>query len=220
MAKKENELVVVADEVVGGSFAIDNFDEVKARLANELETYKIDEVNEDTYSLAKDNRATLNAFANALDTKRKNAQKAYMKPFNEGKVQYDTLIKMTKEVADTLGDGIRALDDEGKETKKQSLKDYFNKANDIPFLIYEAIEDTKWYNKTTPYESAVAEINLKIKQIQDNITTMKSLVQDKNSLAVVLAYYAKSLDMESAITNAMAFIQDINMMKEYLKKGE
>lgn len=211
-------LVPMTDSVVGGSFEIDHYDVVKEKVINKIAKLTISEVNEDTYSLAKENRATLNAFANALDTKRKDAQKAYMKPFNEGKKQYDELIAMAKAAADQLGDGIKALDDESKDKKHSSLMDYFNKTNNVPFLSYEQIEDTKWYNKSTAIATAEYEIDSKIKAVNDTLKTIKGLIQDKDTLAVVVAYYIKSLDMESAIANAMSFVEDINKAKEIIKE--
>lgn len=217
MLTKDLEMVnSTNDEIVEGKFQVKNFDEIKSKLEETINnSYTLAEINEDTYSIAKTMKADLNKLAKSLDDKRKKCQKEYMTPFNEGKAQYDILIKIITEASDKLKSGIDSIDSREKEEKKRPLVEYFNIINHFP-VRYEQIEDSKWYNKSTKIDSAKADIDSKLKAIEKDIQLVLATIKEKDTQAFVLWRYYNTLDLDTSISFVTSMFESVNRIKENL----
>ena len=75
-----DELMIITRQAPG-VVTFDNFEEIKAWLAERLEGYKNLVYNENSLKLAKADKAELNRLKRALDERRKEIKKLYMEPY-------------------------------------------------------------------------------------------------------------------------------------------
>ena len=180
------------------NYGITNYDELEKKLREEVEKYKVDTINEDTYKLAKANKAKLNKLVDEVNDTRIEAEKAYMLPFMQGKEQCNNLINIVKEVSSELDKGIKEVDERTKGDKYSKIKTYFDSINDLPIEV-DDILNTKWLNKTTKFEDIQNEINLRLSAIKYDITQLKSLSDDSSFSFVLFLYIENNLDLKKAL---------------------
>lgn len=180
------------------NYGITNYDELEKKLREEVEKYKVDTINEDTYKLAKANKAKLNKLVDEVNDTRIEAEKAYMLPFMQGKEQCNNLINIVKEVSFELDKGIKEVDERTKGDKYSKIKSYFDSINDLPIEV-DDILNTKWLNKTTKFEDIQSEINLRLSAIKYDITQLKSLSDDSSFSFVLFLYIENNLDFKKAL---------------------
>lgn len=180
------------------TYGITNYDELEKKLREEVEKYKVDTINEDTYKLAKANKAKLNKLVDEVNDTRIEAEKAYMLPFMQGKEQCNTLINIVKEVSSELDKGIKEVDERTKGDKYSKIKSYFDSVNDLPIEV-DDILNAKWLNKTTKFEDIQSEIDLRLSAIKYDITQLKSLSDDSSFSFVLFLYIENGLDLKKAL---------------------
>ena len=180
------------------TYGIENYDELEKKLREEVEKYKVDTINEDTYKLAKANKAKLNKLVDEVNDTRIEAEKAYMLPFMQGKEQCNILINIVKEVSSELDKGIKEVDERTKGDKYSKIKSYFDSVNDLPIEV-DDILNAKWLNKTTKFEDIQSEIDLRLSAIKYDITQLKSLSDDSSFSFVLFLYIENGLDLKKAL---------------------
>lgn len=115
---------IITEVEPGDLFQVKNFDEIKTALEGILVKYKDFKLTEDNYSEAKEIRARLNKASTAFDTRRKEVQKDYLKPFEYGKNQIDELIKMIKDVSVEIDKQVKEHNEAVKLAKNPILRSY------------------------------------------------------------------------------------------------
>lgn len=169
-------------------YEVKDYDSLVEKLKVEVESYRIANVNEDTYKLAKANKSKLNKLIDEVNDARLSAERAYMIPFNNGKEQCNCLIKIIKEVSEELDKGIKEVDESTKNEKYDKINEYFAKKNKYPISL-DKILDKKWLNKTAKMEDVESEIDSKLMLIDYDILKLKTSIEDKNDLKVILFMY-------------------------------
>lgn len=188
-------------ELVDKSYQVPNYDELVVALKEEVKKYQIEEVNEDTYKLAKTYKSTLNNLIDSVNSARIAAEKKYMEPFNVGKDQCKTLIGIAQTIVDELDRGIKSVDDSIKSDKLEEIRKYFDSVNIYPIQL-EDILDKKWLNKTTKIEDIKKDIDIKLVLIKNDINDLKNSIDDKEALKTILFLY---------------FTTDMNLINTLLK---
>lgn len=169
-------------------YEVKDYDTLSEKLKVEVESYRIANINEDTYKLAKANKSKLNKLIDEVNDARLTAERAYMLPFNNGKEQCNALIKIIKEVSDELDKGIKDVDESIKSEKYEKINTYFVEKNKYPISL-DKILDKKWLNKTTKMEDIEKDIESKLMLIDYDILKLKTSLEDKNDLKVILFMY-------------------------------
>lgn len=205
----------IKNEIVEGKYEVADFDNIKSNLIESLKQYDLPEINEDNYKYAKDSRAKLNKLSKTVDDKRKEAQKAYMEPFNVGANQIKELVNLINATSSKLGDGINLIDNRYKNEKRSELEQYFN-SSCTPLITYNQIEDEKWYNKSFKLEDARKAIDDKLTNINKDIYILSSECS-KEELPIVLYFYYQSLNLSETLTAFDNFKNAVDKIKESLK---
>lgn len=100
-----------------------NFDELKTRLASELERYDV-VVTEDTVADAKKLATELNQTAKFIDDRRKQEVAAVSDPIRKFDDQMKELVSMCKDGRQKLMEQIKTFEDETRETARQLLIEF------------------------------------------------------------------------------------------------
>lgn len=196
------------------TYEVSNYDALVKQLSEEVEKYKVNEINEDTYKVAKANKSKLNNLIKEVNDTRIAAEKVYMQPFNVGKAQCDNLIAIAKSVSDELDKGIKKIDDAIKSEKYNEIEKYFNSVNNLPIDL-KSILGSKWLNKTAKMDDIKEEIDSRLKSIKYDISQIKEVATDNTLLVLVFDYLENGMDIEKTFTKYEKFLT----MQEALKQA-
>ena len=108
-----------------GIATIDNFQELKQALEQQLEVYKSLAYSQDSIKAAKKDKAMLNKLKKAIDDKRKEIKKVYMQPYTVVEAQAKELIALIDEPLALIAGFIAREEAEEKEARRKDVAAYF-----------------------------------------------------------------------------------------------
>ena len=191
-----------------------NNSELMAKVEAILPTYQNQVYTDENIAQAKEDRAKLNAFANALDSERLEIKKRYTAPLDKFTSEVNNVISVVKATANKIGATITEYDEKRRLEKKALVVDYFtDKIGDLAGLVsYEKLEDSKWYNATVSLKKIYAEIDEKFAKIRDDLSVIESLNSvDKDGLK---AFYFRSLNIALAIKENERLLKERALIEE------
>lgn len=182
-----------------------NFEELKSELAERLEHYNNLVVTEDGLKEAKADRAKLNKLRTAIDTRRKDIKKEYMKPYTdfEGKIKELTLlIDQPIKAIDTQ---LESYEERRKQAKLEKIQDAYEEtlnawSSTIRDIIpLERILDPKWLNATTSMKSVGEDLENWAKRVNADLLALDTV--EEAYQAAVREKYIATLDVSAALAH-------------------
>ena len=176
-----------------------NYEQIKAELAINLESYKSLVVTEDTIKDGKKKKASLNNLKDALDAQRIAVKKQMMQPYEEFEAKIKGLTSMIKEAVDNIDGQIKAFDDIKKQEKTAEIERIFEEeigefADIIPI---EKIWSAKWLNVTTSIASIEVEISTRCTKAKNDIKVIKAMKSEHET--TMLQAFLIRLDIADAL---------------------
>lgn len=156
-----------------------NYDQLKVELANKLTFYKGLSYSEDEIRTAKADRATLNKLREAIENRRKEVKKEYLKPCEAFETKIKEIVAMIDEPILLIDGQVKAFENKVKEEKRAEITAiYETNVGDLKDLLpLFKIWDEKWLNATASIKSVTDTITAKIESARsdlDVITGLKS----------------------------------------------
>ena len=199
-----------------------NFDELKAEIGEALEKYKGLVYTDATIKDAKSDRAALNKFKDALETKRKEIKKRSMIPYEAFAEQVKVLTGLIDFPLNEIDKQVKAYEEKKKAERLDALRKFYE-------FLWNGYD---FYQNVLPFEKAIAlkkEMqNASVKEkaaeglLQDVLEKCKS---DLNAIAALetgvnepalIDYYKTCYDINAVIKKA----QDIKLAAEAKKRHE
>lgn len=154
---------------------------------------------ENSISIAKQDRATLNSFSKALNDERIRIGKLYNSPYEKFKAQVDEVIDRVKTAAAAIDKQISAFEDEKKNRKQDEIIEYFKSvigefSGCIP---YERVHQSKWLNASVSMKTVKAEIDKIIDDARNALTAIAALGSQDEEL--IKAFYFRTLNLSAAL---------------------
>jgi len=194
---QEQDLELVVSEKTLGSLTT-NAKQIKALVENALPNYDISNYNESNIDLAKKDKAMLNKASKALNAKRLEFEKEFMKPFAEFKEVVNETIKLISECSLKIDSVVKQSDQKYKDDKRKIVESLFAETG-FTLITLGKIFEEKWLNKTTKKKDIKAEIESKIAKIKDDIVTLEAIGEDVDLLK---SLYLDTLNINSTIQYA------------------
>lgn len=194
---QEKDLELVVSEKTLGSLTT-NAKQIKALVENALPNYDISNYNESNIDLAKKDKAMLNKASKALNAKRLEFEKEFMKPFVEFKEVVNETIKLISECSSKIDFVVKQSEQKYKDDKKKVIQSLFAET-DFTLVTLDKIFEEKWLNKTTKKKDIKAEIESKVAKIKDDIVTLEAIGEDVDLLK---SLYLDTLNINSTIQYA------------------
>lgn len=198
-----------------------NFDKLKYELSTELLNYKEKVYTETNIVEAKNDRANLNKFKEALDNERKIRKKEFMQPFEAFEVQIKELCSIIDEVTTGIGTQLETFEQKRVEEKRVAIRELFSEIAaeyDIDFITLEKIYNPKWENKTATDKTIATEIDAVFDKAVKDLEIISKM--PNYSFEAKEAYKA-SLDLNKALAEGerMAQVQEAKR-QEALRKAQ
>lgn len=215
---KSIESLQTIEKIEPCTFIVNDFEKVKEELSQELNDYKVNEIADDeSFKDSKAKKAELNRLADTLNNRRKDFQKKYLEPFNQGKKQYDELIKLISDKSGEYSNEIDKYDEKYKGQKESELKQYFERVCKLP-IEWEQIKKDSWLNRTSKIEVAKDEILNIVIDLNKSTTIIKlTCKDDTKTLKQVLYFFFQTLDFDKAITLNTIFDKKMEDIDKYLE---
>lgn len=177
-----------------------NFEELKEEISNRLAYYNTLIVTEDSIKDAKTDRANLNKLRSAIDTRRKEIKKQYLKPLDEFEGKVKELLALIDQPIGAIDGQLATFEDTRKEGKRKEIEAAYativtdELADIIPL---DRIFDQRWLNATMDMKKVEEAMKALVKRTRAELLVVES-VEPENAAAVRLKY-KETLDFDAAL---------------------
>lgn len=178
-----------------------NFDELKAELSTRLEKYNNLTYTEETIKTAKEDRAGLNKFKEAIETRRKEIKNLCLKPYNEFEAKVKELTALIDKPILAIDTQIKTFDNQRIEAKRIDITDFYNSVIEdmAEILPLEKIFNQKWLNATYKMSNIEKEIVETIGKVNGNLNVIDDLKLEPELALQVKDKYLTTLDFGLAM---------------------
>nr|WP_316612692.1 DUF1351 domain-containing protein [uncultured Ruminococcus sp.] len=193
-----DELMIITRQAPG-VVTFDNFEEIKAWLAERLDGYKNLVYSEDSLKRAKADKADLNRLKKALDERRKEIKKIYMEPYLAIEAQIKELTAMIDEPLAEIKAFTDRMEEERKAQRRTEIKRYYDTVStplgELADLLFEseAFIDKKWLNASTKPKVWQDGVREKVAQASADLSTIQQT--GGSQTPALISRYMESMDM-------------------------
>ena len=185
-----------------GLISIENFTELRSKLANYLSRYQGLAYSEESLADAKADKKELTRLRKELDNRRKEVKRTYLAPYNEFEAQVKELLSMIDSPLDEIKTFITRKDELEKAEKRVQIETFYRNNSSVlkgmaeKVLSSPAFFESRWLNKTTSVKTWQDEIRAKISLAARDL----DLIQKSGGIHTdaMIVRYLEHLDMEDA----------------------
>lgn len=191
------ELKIISPSPEGFIKAIEwNHEEIKQEVATKVEYYKNLVYTDDQIKEAKKDRATLNKFMEALESKRKEIKKQCMEPYNDFETKMKEITAIVAEPIALIDSQVKEYEEKQKVEKQAAIESKFTAAGFHTFVTLEQIFNPKWLNASFSMKKIEEELNEKRIQIESDVQSISNLPEFSFE---AMEHYKRTLDLAGAI---------------------
>lgn len=188
-----------------------NYIALKKWVQEGAEKYKVAVYTDDNIVQAKADRSDLNRLKKALNDRRIQIEKEYMKPFTEFKDKINEIIKLIDEPAKLIDQRVKEYEEAKKNEKAEQITEWFSGIEGRPeWLEIGQIWDQKWLNASKSMKSIKEEIEAALTQIHADLETLAGI---KDFCFEATEEYKRTLDINRALAEGMR-LSEIQKRKE------
>lgn len=190
-----------------------NYDEIKKEVAEKVSFYADLVYTDDQIKTAKEDRAKLRKFVDALETKRKEIKKQCLAPYEAFEAQMKEIVSIVNKPIMMIDGQVKEYEENKKAEKLEAIKEYFNSfplIGGFESLKFEQIFDPKWLNASVSMKSIEEAISNKLEQIVTDLATLAEMPQFSFEATEV---YKDTLDISKAISEGRR-LSEIQKKKE------
>lgn len=208
LAIQETDLELVVSEKTLGSLTT-NAKQIRDIVKSNLPKYDISNYTDDNIDQAKKDKAALNKAAKALNTKRLEIEKEFMKPFGEFKEVITETVKLIGDCSAKIDVVVKQNEQQYKDKKLASINTYFDGMN-ANLVDFNKVFRPEWLNKSASMKSVCADIDAIFDKVENELSTLKTFGEDFD---VLRTYYMDTLNINNTIQYA-------NRLKEQRERAK
>lgn len=197
LAIQENDLELVVSEKTLGSLTT-NAKQIRDIVMANLPKYDISNYTDDNIDQAKKDKAALNKAAKALNAKRLEIEKEFMRPFGEFKEVIAETVKLIGDCSAKIDVVVKQNEQQYKDKKRATIKTYFDGMN-VNLVDFNKVFKADWLNKSTNIKSVCNDIDTIFALVEKDIETLKTFGEDFD---VLRTYYMDTLNINNTIQYA------------------
>lgn len=211
LAIQETDLELVVSEKTLGSLTT-NAKQIRDIVKANLPKYDISNYNDDNIDQAKKDKASLNKAAKALNAKRLEIEKEFMKPFGEFKEVITETVKLIGDCSAKIDVVVKQNEQQYKDKKRVTIKTYFDGMN-VNLVDFNKVFKPEWLNKSASMKSVCNDIDTIFALVEKDIETLKTFGDDFD---VLRTYYLDTLN----INNTIQYANRLKEQRERAKAAE
>lgn len=192
-----------------------NFEEIKTELTERLEKYQNLVFTEETVKEAKDTKAGLNKFREAIETRRKEIKKLCLKPYEDFEIKVKELTKLIDEPIGAIDTQLKTFEESRIAKKLEEIKESYNGIFDgyTEIVPLDKIFIDQWKNATYKMNKIRVELQTMFDQITGELKTLDEMKLPKEIELQVKNVYLQSFNFGLAI-------QEKNRLEELQQRIE
>lgn len=197
-----DELTILTQQQPGVA-VLENFDELKAYLEQNLQRYTNIAYSEESLRDAKGDKAKLSKLKRALEERRKEIKKVYMAPYLEIESQIRELTAMIDVPLGQIESFIKQTEQDEKARQRLTIRGFFDEVSapvgEMADALFNspAFFESKWENKSTSVKVWQDAIREKVAKAAQGIRTIQAA--GGAHTAPLLARFMETLDMEDTL---------------------
>jgi hypothetical protein len=197
LAIQETDLELVVSEKTLGSLTT-NAKQIRDIVMANLSKYDISNYTDDNIDQAKKDKAALNKAAKALNAKRLEIEKEFMRPFGEFKEVIAETVKLIGDCSAKIDVVVKQNEQQYKDKKRATIKTYFDGMN-VNLVDFNKVFKADWLNKSANMKSVCNDIDTIFSLVEKDIETLKTFGEDFD---VLRTYYMDTLNINNTIQYA------------------
>lgn len=208
---QEQDLELVVSEKTLGHL-VTNAKEIRDMVKEALPRYDISNYNDDNITQAKKDKATLNKAAKALNSRRIEIEKEFMKPFGEFKEIVSETVGLIGECSLKIDTVVKQNEQRYKDNKLKDIRTYFDGTN-TNRVGFNKVFKPEWLNKSASMKSVCSEIDSLFSRIDSELSTLNDFSEDFD---VLRTYYMETL----SIASTLQYANRLKEQRERAKRAE
>ncbi|MCI2172017.1 DUF1351 domain-containing protein [Schleiferilactobacillus perolens] len=173
------------------SLAIQNYDAMIEQTKAIAAKYANLMITEQTLMAAKQSRADLRKFRNAIEDKRKEVRREYARPYNDFKSKVDALTLIIDQAITPIDEGVKGLEERQRKERENKVKKEIAEVAESRGLTPDEVElNPTWLNKS------ISSIE-RTRQIADIADYVKKKKDQRETDRYVVTQYAKAMDLDA-----------------------
>lgn len=209
-----NELEVKVSQQLG---VIDcNLEEIKEALRLQMTAYTELEVTEDNIGESKNDLATLRKIKKAVDDRRKEVKKSFMKPYEDFEADVKSVLSIIDEPINMIDGKLKGFEEKRVAEKVEHAKEIYaqNIGEYADFLPFSAVFRKTWGNKTCTDNEIISDIQSAVLKVSNDIAVIKGLRSEIEE-QVIDVYKKTCNNLSAAVQKNTDYIE----AKEAAKKA-
>lgn len=196
-ALREDELELIVSEKTLGSLTT-NARQIKELVERALPNYDAANYDENNIADAKKDKAMLNNASKALNARRLEFEKEFMKPFAEFKTVVADTVDLIKTASAKIDAVVKTQEQREKEAKRAEVEKLWGEDGHALVPLDKVFRAT-WLNKTVALKAIKAEVADIVTKIDSDIATIEAIGEDVDLLK---GLYLDTLDLNRTIQYA------------------
>ncbi len=196
-ALREEELELVVSEKTLGSLTT-NARQIKELVERALPNYDAANYDETNIDAAKKDKAMLNNASKALNARRIEIEKEFMKPFEEFKGIVAETVDLIKTASSKIDTVVKTQEQREKEAKRAEIEKLWGEVGHA-LVPLDKVFCAVWLNKTNAMKSIKIDISAIVSKIDSDIATIEAIGEDVDMLK---GLYLDTLDLNRTIQYA------------------
>lgn len=196
-ALREDELELIVSEKTLGSLTT-NARQIKELVERALPNYDAANYDENNIADAKKDKAMLNNASKALNARRLEFEKEFMKPFVEFKAVVGETVDLIKTASSKIDAVVKAQEQREKDAKRAEVEKLWGEDGHALVPLDKVFRAT-WLNKTVALKAIKAEVADIVTKIDSDIATIEAIGEDVDLLK---GLYLDTLDLNRTIQYA------------------
>lgn len=195
-----------------------NYEEIKQQLAEQLKNYDNVVYTEETITLAKTDRATLNKVEKAINDEKIRIKNFLLKDYTANfEPKCKELMEMIKTVSNKIDNQVKDFDKKQKDEKLKQIVEIFenNVGELVDIFNFDKIYNEQWLNKTYTMKKVEADILHSITKANQDLNIIQNLGVNTELETRLTSYYFNEANL-----NLSATMQEKTRIEEQQKKVE
>lgn len=202
-----------------------NFEEIKADLETMMSAYTSLEITEDGIKDAKTDLATLRKIYKAVDDKRKDVKKDFMKPYTDFEDNVKDLLQVINKPIGMIDNKLKEFETKRIAEKQQYLKDLYEECIGEfgEYLPFEKVKKPQWDNSSITEKAIRYDLSEAVTKVRSDLDAIKGLHSEieeeclkayKASGNNILAAISKNTDYVNAKALAQKKLEEEKRIEE------
>lgn len=193
-----------------------NYEELKQELTANLGRYESMIYSEDNIKSAKEDRANLNKLSKALDERRKEIKKDFMKPYTEFEEKIKDLITLVDKTSKKVDSQVKFYEDKTKQEKKDIIKAIYDEnIGELKKLVsFEKLFKDKWLNVSESLSKVSQELMEEIERIKQEYGTLQKVIAGDPSEEQLKMFFFSILSLERTLAQKEIVEAERQKLKE------